>query len=63
MEINLLITLMYIHQNKINIHLMEIGIQTSYIVQATTTSFMNDKITIDLMQKKMWCIITRVQKL
>jgi hypothetical protein len=24
---------------------------------------MNDKITIDLMQKKMWCIITRVQKL
>jgi hypothetical protein len=53
MEINLLITLMYIHQNKINIHLMEIGIQTSYIVQATTTSFMNDKITIDLMQKKM----------
>jgi len=42
---------MYIHQNKINIHFMETRIQTSYIIQATTASFMNDKITIDLMQK------------
>jgi hypothetical protein len=39
---------MYIHQNKINIHLMEIEVQTSYIVQRTTTSFMYEKITIDL---------------
>jgi len=40
---------MYIHQNNINIHLMEIGIQTFYIVQVTITNFMNNKITINLM--------------
>jgi len=30
---------------------MEIGIQNSYIVHVTIARFMNDKITIDLMQK------------
>jgi hypothetical protein len=41
---------MYTYQNKINIHIIVTRIQTSYIIQATTTNFMNKKITIDFMQ-------------
>ncbi len=36
--------------------------KTSYIMEATTSGFMNEKNTIDLKQMKLLCTITKVQR-